>query len=107
MHPVASFVLENAYKHHALLAPLLFTVFATVTNIHQPIQHALLITAVSWVIIWLFTAFKAGICLGVSTKRRKISGLAGACLAFAHICDRVACDKRGTWTTKVRWNMID
>lgn len=107
MHPVASFVLENVYKHHTLLVPLVFTIFATVTNIHQPIQHALLITAVSWLIIWLVTAFKAGIWSGVSTKRRKISGLAGACLAFAHICDRVACDKRGTWTTKVRSDTID
>ncbi|KAH4927377.1 hypothetical protein HBI26_130190 [Parastagonospora nodorum] len=100
MHPAASLVLENAYKHHTLLAPLVFTIFATVTNIHQPIQHALLITAVSWLVIWLVTAFKAGIWSSVSTKRRKISGLAGACLAFAHICDRVACDKRGTWSTK-------
>jgi hypothetical protein len=101
MHPVVSPVLENAYKHYKLLVPLLFSIFASVANVHEPVQHSLLITAVSWAILWVSSVFKAGIWSNTSKKRRTTSWLAGAFLAFAQICDRAACDKEGTWVAKV------
>jgi hypothetical protein len=101
MPSVASLALENGYRYHTLLVPLLFTLFSTITNINQPVQHSLLIAAASWAIIWLPAAFKAGIWSSAGTKRRRFSVLAGACFAFAHICDRVAIDKTGTRVLKV------
>jgi hypothetical protein len=101
MHPAVSLVLENGAKYHQLLAPLLFTVFASIAHVHEPVQHSLLITAVSWAVIWLPSAFKAGLWSNTSSKRRKTGWLAGAFLALAHICDGAAADKEGTWTTKV------
>lgn len=106
MHPVVSLVLENAYKYHQFLVPLLFSVFGSVANIHEPVQHTLFITAVSWAILWLPIIFKTGIWSNTSNKRRRTSWLAGGFLAFAQICDRAACDKDGTWATKVTSQLI-
>jgi hypothetical protein len=106
MHPVAALVFENAYKHHSLFAPLLFSTFAAIANVSEPIQHALLIRAVAWALLWILAVFKAGIWSSSSAKRRKTTWLAGACLAFAQICDRAACDREGVWATKVYLGMI-
>jgi hypothetical protein len=103
MHPVVSFVIENVYKYHQLLVPLLFSVVASVANVHEPVQHSLLITAVSWAVLWVLAVFKAGTWSNSSKKRRETSWLAGALLAFAQICDRAACDKHGTWASKVHY----
>jgi hypothetical protein len=105
MHPVAALVLENAEKHHNLLAPVLFSIFAAIANVSEPVQHSLLIRAVTWALIWLLAAFRAGIWTSSSAKRRKTSWLAGGCLAFAQICDRAACDREGVWATKVNKRM--
>ncbi|KAL5115402.1 hypothetical protein ACEQ8H_006702 [Pleosporales sp. CAS-2024a] len=102
MHPVAALVLDHASKHRHLVAPLLFTVLVVIANIHEPTQHALLVKAVSWAVIWVAAVFRVGIWAHSHsrTRRRRTGAVAGACLAFAHICDRVACDKPGSWTTK-------
>jgi hypothetical protein len=101
MHPAVSLALENGAKHPQLVAPLLFTVFASIANAHEPVQHSLLITSASWALIWLLTAFKAGLWSHTSSKRRRTGWLAGAFLALAHLCDSAAGDKQGTWTAKV------
>jgi hypothetical protein len=101
MHPAASLVLENGYKYRHLVAPVLLSLFATIANVHEPVQHSLFIAAVSWAILWLPAATKAGLWANTSKRRRRTSWLAGAFLAFALICDRAACDKRGTWASKV------
>jgi hypothetical protein len=101
MHPVVSLALENGAKHPQLVAPVLFIVLASIANAHQPVQLSLRITAVSWAVIWLLTAFKAGLWSHTSTKRRRAGWLAGAFLALAHLCDSAAGDKQGTWTAKV------
>jgi hypothetical protein len=101
MHPVVSLALENGAKHPHLVAPVLFIVLASIANAHQPVQLSLRITAVSWAVIWLLTAFKAGLWSHTSTKRRRAGWLAGAFLALAHLCDSAAGDKQGTWTAKV------
>jgi hypothetical protein len=101
MHPAASLVLENAYTYRKLLVPLLFSVFALVANVDEPVQHSLLIKAVSWAVLWVLAVTKAGIWSNTREKRRTTSWLAGSLLALAQICDRAACDKEGTWATKV------
>jgi hypothetical protein len=102
MHPAVSLVVDNAAKNRMLLAPLLFSVLASIANIHEPVQHSLLITTISWTILWLYTLLKVGIRLDGNKRRRATCWLAGACLAFAQFCDRAAADKEGTWATKVR-----
>lgn len=105
MHPAVSLAFDHGYKHHHLAAPLLFTFFASIVNIYEPVQHSLFITAVSWAIIWLpaaiKTTIKTGLLSRVSSKGRRTGWLAGALLALAHICDGAACDKEGIWATKV------
>jgi hypothetical protein len=101
MHAVVSTVAANVVRHHQLLVPLLFIVFATAANIHEPVQHSLLITALSWEIVWALLVFKVGAWSNTSRKRRHVSWIAGACFALAQMCERAACDKEGTWTAQV------
>jgi hypothetical protein len=106
MHPAVSLVLEHGYKHRHLAAPVLFSLFATIAHVHGPVQHSLLIKAVSWAVVWLLTAIKTGLWSNTSRKRRRTSWLAGAFLGFALICDRAACDKQGIWASKVNTKWI-
>jgi hypothetical protein len=101
MHPAVSRIAENAVKHHALFAPLLFAILAAVAHVHTPTQHSLLVTTLSWAIIWVPIVFCVGIYSNSSSAKRTSSWLAGALLALSHICDRAACDKQGIWATKV------
>ena len=101
MHPAASLVADRVVKHHQLLAPLLFSVVAAVGHVHTPVQHSLFVTAISWTIAWVPMVLGAGICSNSDSNRRNMSWLIGALLALSQICDRAACDKQGTWTTKV------
>jgi hypothetical protein len=101
MHPVVSILADNVVKHHLLFAPLLFTILAAVSNVHTPTHHSLLVTTISWVIVWMPTVFWVGIYSNSSSAKRRASWLAGTLLGLAHICDRAACDKEGIWATKV------
>ncbi|KAI4694455.1 hypothetical protein J4E81_006673 [Alternaria sp. BMP 2799] len=100
MHPAVSILADNVVKYHHLLAPLLYTVLAAVANVHTPIQHSLLITTISWLIVWVPTVFWVGIYSNSDGVKRKTSWLAGALLGLSVICDRAACDKQGIWATK-------
>lgn len=101
MHPVASLVADHVVKHHQLLAPLLFSILATVGHVHTPIQHTLFVTAISWAITWVPLVLGAGLYSNSGGNRRTTSWLIGALLALSQLCDRAACDKQGTWATKV------
>ncbi|KAF2854042.1 glycosyltransferase family 90 protein [Plenodomus tracheiphilus IPT5] len=100
MHPVASLIADNVVKHHQLFAPLLFSVLATASNVHTPVDHSLFVTAISWIIIWVALVLRVGIYSNSSRERRNASWSAGALLALSQICDRAACDKQGIWATK-------
>jgi len=101
MHPVVSLVTENAITHRMLVAPLLYSTFALVANVHEPVQHSLLIATVSWGLLWFYTVVKVGFGLDKDNTKRATCWLAGALVAFAQICDRAAADREGSWTTKV------
>lgn len=100
MHPVASLIAENVVKYRQLLAPLLFSVLATVGNVHTPVQHSLFLIAISWAVICAPAIARAGL-NSIGGNSRTPSLLAGAFLGFSQICDRAACDKQGIWATKV------
>ncbi|KAJ4362025.1 hypothetical protein N0V83_010966 [Neocucurbitaria cava] len=100
MHPVVSLIAENVVKYHQLLAPLLFSTLAAVANVHTPVQHALLVTAVSWLLIWILLIFRVGVYSKGGSGKRRTTWLAGAFLSISQICDRAACDKEGIWATK-------
>ncbi|CAI9636886.1 glycosyltransferase family 90 protein [Alternaria burnsii] len=100
MHPAVSILADNVVKYHHLLAPLLYNVLAAVANVHTPVQHSLLITTISWLIVWVPTVFWVGIYSNSDRAKRKTSWLAGALLGLSAICDRAACDKQGIWATK-------
>jgi uncharacterized membrane protein YoaK (UPF0700 family) len=102
MHPVVSLIAENVLKYYHLFVPLLFLVLGSVANVHGPVQHSLLVTTVSWALIWIPSVFGAGIWSSCSSRSRKItSWAAGGFLALSQICDRAACDKEGVGSTKV------
>lgn len=101
MHPVVSLIAEHVVTYHQLFAPLLFSVFATVGNVHTPVQHALLVTAISWLVVWVPAVLRVGIYSHSHGGKRSTSWLAGVLLGFSHICDRAACDNEGIWTSKV------
>ncbi|KAF2107428.1 hypothetical protein BDV96DRAFT_625460 [Lophiotrema nucula] len=100
MHPAASLVVEHALKNLHLVAPIVFVLLATAANIWAPVHHSLLITTVSWAVIWLGTVFKAGLWSGGSRSRKTTSWLAGGFLALSQLCERAACDKLGIWAAK-------
>lgn len=101
MHPVVSLLAENVAKYHQLFAPLLFSILAAVANVQTPVQHSLLVTAVSWLLIWMLVLFRVGLFSNGGSLKRKTAWLAGAFLGLSQICDRAACDKEGIWATKV------
>ncbi|KAI4937387.1 uncharacterized protein J4E92_002117 [Alternaria infectoria] len=100
MHPAVSILADNVVKYHHLLAPLLYSILAAVANVHTPVQHSLLITTISWLIVWVPTVSWVGIYSNSDSVKRKTSWLAGALLGLSVICDRAACDKQGIWATK-------
>lgn len=106
MHPVVSLLAENVVKYHQLSAPLLFSILAAVANVQTPVQHSLLVTAVSWLLIWIPTLFRVGLRSNSGSQKRKSVWLAGAFLALSQICDRAAGDKEGIWATKVVLRLI-
>lgn len=106
MHPVVSLFAEYVVTYHQLFVPLLFSIFATIGQVHTPVQHSLLVTAISWAVVWVPTVLRAGIYSNSDGSRRYTSWLAGACIGLSQICDRAACDKEGTWVTKVGYNVM-
>lgn len=103
MHPVASWIVENARSNRHLLVPLLFAVFAAVANVHGPLHHQLLVTSVSWAVVCIPAILRAGLWSGAVGKKRSAGLLAGGFLALSQICDRAAGDKEGIWAAKVAW----
>jgi hypothetical protein len=102
MHPAASLIAENVLQHQHLFVPALLLFLATAANVHSPVQHSLLVAAVSWALIWILAIFRAGVWSSSGSRSRKTtSWLAGGFLALSQICDRAACDKEGIWSTKV------
>lgn len=105
MHPAVSLIVENVVKHHQLLAPLPFSILATVANVHTPVQHSLLVAAISWALVWVPTIFRAGLGFNGASRKRTQSWFAGAFLALSLICERATCDKQGVWATKVAMSL--
>lgn len=100
MHPVASSIVDHARRNHHVFIPLVFSVLAATTNVHAPVKHHLLITSASWAVVCIATLFRTGF-RTPDAARRRTSWLAAGLLALAQICERAACDKEGTWSTKV------
>lgn len=100
MLPAASRIYDHARRNHHLLGPLLLAVLAATAHVHSPVQHQLFIASASWAATCAATLFWAGI-RPSEGKRRRSAWLAGGFWALAVICDRAACDKEGTWSTKV------
>ncbi|CAI6333045.1 unnamed protein product [Periconia digitata] len=99
MHPAVLSIVDNARKYQGYIIPALYVFFAKIANSHAPVQHQLLVAAVSWGIVCLCTLPWAGISLASEGKRRE-AWLAGGFLALAQICESAACDKEGIWSTK-------
>lgn len=104
MHPALSTFADHVVKYRDalfLLAPPLYVVLTAVAALYTPTHHSLLVTAISWLIVWVPTVFWVGIYSNSSRPQRKAAWLAGALLALSAVCDRAACDKHGIWATKV------
>lgn len=101
MHPVVASTAEYAVKNQHLSVPLLLVLLGTAAAAHTPVHHSLLVTAVSWALIWMTIIFRTGIWSAAGSRSSKTtSWLAGCFLCLHHICDRAACDKEGVWSTK-------
>ena len=104
MRPAVSKFADHVVKYRDalfLLAPPLYVALTAVAALYTPTHHSLLVTAVSWLIIWVPAVFWVGIYSNSSRPQRKAAWLAGALLALSAVCDRAACDKHGIWATKV------
>ncbi|OCK82238.1 glycosyltransferase family 90 protein [Lepidopterella palustris CBS 459.81] len=101
MHPVISVVVENVARNWHLFLLATFIIASIVSTINTPVQHSLLITSISWALVWIASVLRAGIYSGGdNTTRKKFSWIAGCLLALAQICERAARDKEGIWLTK-------
>ncbi|KAF2503298.1 hypothetical protein BU16DRAFT_521883 [Lophium mytilinum] len=98
MHPAATAVLQNVAQHAHLFLPCVFLAASVSTAVNTPERHSLLITSISWALVWIFSIIRAGVLAGLdNVKRRKSCWAAGALLALAQICDRAARDREGMW----------
>ncbi|KAF2738714.1 hypothetical protein EJ04DRAFT_573562 [Polyplosphaeria fusca] len=100
MHPAVSLIVENVLRNLHIVIPILFVLLSTISNAFTPIEHSLLVTTISWALIWVPALFRAGVWSGGSRSRKVASWLAGAFLALGHICDRAARDRQGIWQAK-------
>jgi hypothetical protein len=91
---------HHAASHAQPFALLLLAILGAVASVNSPVQHALLVTALSWLLVWLVAVARVGLYSNTGPRGHAPSALAGALLALAHICDRAACDKDGIRATK-------
>ena len=102
MQPVILVMVENVSQYSPFLLPAAFLVVSIISTINTPVQHSLLITSISWGLIWIFSIARAGIYSGFDNAiRKKFSWSAGGLFALAQICERAARDREGIWWTKV------
>lgn len=102
MQPVIPVMVENVTQYSPFLLPAAFLVVSIISTINTPVQHSLLITSISWGLIWIFSIARAGLYSGFdNTIRKKFSWAAGGLFALAQICERAARDREGIWWTKV------
>lgn len=94
-------MVENVAQHSPFLLPAAFLVVSIISTTNTPVQHSLLITSISWGLIWIFSIARAGLYSGFdNTIRKKFSWAAGGLFALAQICERAARDREGIWWTK-------
>jgi hypothetical protein len=101
MHPAVALVAENVLRNLHIVVPALFVLLTTLSNTLTPFEHSLLITTLSWGLIWTSVLFRTGIWSGGSRSRKTTSWLAGGLLALGHMCDRATRDRIGVWQAKV------
>ena len=102
MHPLVSRLVERVVQNQHLLLPTGFFTFALLTTVNTPLSHSLLITSVSWALIWTLTLFRVGFWAGNTFSAAKsVSWAAGILLALAKICERAARDRHAIWWTQV------
>ncbi|OCL06419.1 glycosyltransferase family 90 protein [Glonium stellatum] len=101
MRPAITVMVEYAAQYTYFLLPTAFLGVSIISTINTPVQHSLLITSISWALVWIFGIIRAGIYSGLdNTIRKKFSWAAGALFALAQICERAARDREGIWWTK-------
>lgn len=89
----------------ALIAALLLC--NAIITLGAPRTHSLLVHAVSWALVWLFSVFNKYERAGNSRSRgRKQCWAAGGLLVLAQVCDRVAGGRVETWWIRVRASAV-
>lgn len=82
---------------------LAFVASSIVSALVASPEHSLLVAAVSWGLLWIYSSTRIGLSSGKdNVLRRRYSWTAGALLALAQVCEQAAHDPEGVWWTKVR-----
>lgn len=102
MSPVPAELLQYVSEWSPTLLPIAFILTSTISSYRTPSQHSLLITAISWALLWAYSCAQVGVFTGQDNSgRRRLCRYAGGLLALAILCERVASDREGTWLSKV------
>ncbi|KAF2757825.1 hypothetical protein EJ05DRAFT_476140 [Pseudovirgaria hyperparasitica] len=97
----ASVLVNYIAEHSAILLPATLFLTSTVTETATPISHSLLISSVSWAVIWIYNSLVVGFFSGLKdVTRTRLSWAAGAFFALASVCQRAAYDREGIWQFK-------
>lgn len=92
---------HDATASSSLTLPIALLAASILAYIGTPSRHALLTSAVAWLLIASYTTFRVGArSLLDASPSQKLSWAAGILLAMAQICER-AVDGRGIWWAKV------
>src|ERR1700761_1643084 len=102
MQPAIPVIVKNVAQYSPFLLPAALLIASIISTINTPVQHSLLITSISWGLVWIFSVVRAGIYSGLdNTIRTKFCWAVGGLLALAQIYERAARDREGIWWTKV------
>ena len=101
MHSAVSLISKYVLEHNHLTIPLLLNILAATSHVYSPIQHSLLVTGISWLLLYFLVTARTGVFSITNGRQRQTAWLAGASVALSLICERAACDKAGIWATKV------
>lgn len=94
-------------EYSPVLLPAVVFVTTAAAEVSTPIPHSLLISSLSWGLIWGCSAVRVGLAAGLqNVPRKRLSWTAGALFALAQICARASLDKEAIWWMKVSFHEI-
>jgi hypothetical protein len=91
---------NNVYEYSSGVLLIALIATSILNESLTPAPHLLLISAISWTLVWAYNGLRVGFSIGLeNVTRKRLSWAAGVFLALSQIAQRAASDKQGiSWS---------